>query len=174
VNTDVPESLKRRPVDERRGLPVPAVSEYDDPETGETYYDFTAVNGMKAVELGQQRRCGLCGEPMDYWVVFLGGPKSAEARTYVDPPMHPECGEAALHLCPHIAKPKTQRTQKHKAPDVITPEWFVEEKPQVWVMLLTRRYKLILHKGEPVFLAAPPKALRRFEYSDEGVLEEVG
>jgi hypothetical protein len=169
---NIPESLARRPVDPKRGLPIPLVSEYEG-EDGSTLVDFTAVNGETALKVAAERRCGLCGEDLDYWVVFLGGPRSAASRMYVDPPMHPDCAEAALILCPHIANPKLARAAKHKAGDVITPDGFQDEKPQTWILYLTRSYESHVHKGAPLFVAAPAKQLRRFEYDEDGALREV-
>ncbi len=88
---------------------------------------------------------------MGYWVAFLGGPGAAEQRCYVDPPMHPDCAEAATRLCPHIAHRRSGRSTKISE-DTITPPGFVLDKPEVWIMGITRTCRQ---------LAAQRRLLRR-------------
>jgi hypothetical protein len=173
---DLPKTLAARPT--HKGLPVPVVNEYQAGD-GTVVVDFTAINGLTAIQLAQRRKCGLCGAPFDYWVAFLGGPKAAEQGTYTDPPMHPECAEAALCLCPHIANPKLARAQRHAAEkvtgeEVITPTGWIDDRPDEWIIYITRDYRIKVNpaRGEYVFFASPAKELRRFRYGDDGQLQE--
>jgi hypothetical protein len=66
---DVPPSLAARPRDARRGLPIPPVNLYPDPDGRPGgYVDFTTINTATSTRLATERRCSLCGEPMGYWV----------------------------------------------------------------------------------------------------------
>jgi hypothetical protein len=171
-DTPIPASLDARPKD-RRGLPIPASAG----ETPEGEYVPTAVDAVKAWNLGKERRCGVCGEAMGYWVAFVGGSASATGRAYSTPPMHVECAEASISLCPHINYRDRSRARKHKG-EVTTMAGFVEDKPTEWFLYVTRSYEQQLYKdraGNPayVFTPAPPKFLRRFVYDDAGRIGEV-
>ena len=70
---DMPETLAARPRDVRRGLPIPPVNVHPDPRGGQrAHVDFTTINTSTSTQLATARRCSLCGEPMQYWVAFLG------------------------------------------------------------------------------------------------------
>ena len=167
---DIPPALAARPTD-RRGLPIP----YSAGTTPEGEYVPTAVDAMKAWMCGTERRCGVCGELMGYWVAFVGGPMSAETRTYTTPPMHIDCAEASIALCPHIAYESRNRARKHKG-EVVTMPGFVDDKPDEWFLYVTRSYeqKLYTRRGHEgyVFLPAPAKFIRRFVYDDGGHIKE--
>lgn len=159
----IPPSLDARPKDRRRGLPVP----YTQGSAPDGEPDFTAVDAAKGWTAGRDRLCGLCGLKMDYWVAFVGGPGSVEARSFLDGPSHKECALAALDLCPHIAIRATRRATKHTAVDVTTPAGFVEDKPREWYVYVTREYELLRTPQAYVFRPAPPKELLRFVYGDD-------
>lgn len=137
--------------------------------------DFTAILGDEALRVAQEKQCGLCGEPLDYWIAFLGGPRSAEQRTYTDPPMHSECARAALSLCPHLAVTQHRRAPEHRlAGDVATPPYFVEDKPSTWVLGITRSFTIrIFDNGTLVFFAAPWKQTETYGYGEDGVLRRL-
>lgn len=163
----MPACLAARPRD-RRGLPIPVVTAIAPDGTP----DFTANSGPETLRVGEAHECGLCGQPLDYWIAFLGGPMSASTRAFTDPPMHEECAQAALKLCPHIARRGTSRAKKHRAEDVITPDGFTDGKVSEWVLYVTRSYDTLLLRDSVVFRPAPAKRLRRFTYNDEGELYE--
>ncbi len=174
---DVPPALAARPWDERRHLPIPVVAEFE----GEV--NFAAINSEVALEMARQRMCGLCGQEMGYWVAFLGGPKSAEQGTYGDPPMHPDCAEAAVLLCPHIALSHHRRVSDARQAQlaaghpVTVHEGWVEDKPDEWVMYITRQYEIDMRPAAgggvaPVYIARPSKTRRRFTYDEEGRIRE--
>ena len=138
VRPDVPASLAARPWDERRNLPIPVVSMFEGKP------NFAAINGQVAVNLASQRRCGLCGDPLTYWVAFLGGAQAAAAGTYGDPPMHVDCAEAAVRLCPHIALSHHRRVSEARheqlangTPVTVAQGW-VEDKPAQWAQAVRR------------------------------------
>lgn len=163
----LPRTLEARPKD-RRGLPIPLVTVVD-PSSG--IPDFTAVDGTRSLHAGRNRLCGLCGVPMGYWVAFLGGPGAADQRSYVDPPMHPECSAAATRLCPHIAHRRPTRSTKITA-NTITPPGFILDKPDTWIMGITRTYKVAVHGGSAIFRPAPFHRTRRLSYDPTGQLQE--
>src|SRR5688572_15361015 len=87
--TDIPDRLLRRPRS-RRGYPIPFVQATNPDGTP----DFAAINPNLALECAEKHLCGLCGEMLEYWIAFIGGPRSCEHRAFGDPPMHIDCAEA--------------------------------------------------------------------------------
>lgn len=163
-------ALDKRPWDERRKVPVPLFNVMRDGSV-----NFTGINAQTVVNCGIDRRCGICGNDLDYWIAFIGGPVSLANRVYSDPPMHRECAEAAMTYCPHIRVRNHRRTPDEKQPD---DSWAspaaVMEKPEEWIIALTRQYKMIPHGPGVLFRAATIKDTLRYRYSNAGLLERVG
>lgn len=170
VPTGLPESLAARPLDPRRRLPVPYVSEHPTRD-GQPIVDFTAINADRADEVGRARRCSLCGTGMGYRVAFLGGPASAANRLYSDPPGHPECMRAAVALCPYIAIGRARRaTARRLQPDTVTPPGFSDTKPTEWLLGITRNYRMLRRRGTLVFRPAPFTSIEHWTYDHDGHL----
>ncbi|MBO1413197.1 hypothetical protein [Streptomyces sp. FH025] len=169
----LPPALAARPRDEKRGLPIPAVNVHDG-----GVVDFVTLNGTAALRLAHGRRCSLCDEPLAGLAAFLGGPMSAEMGYYSDPPMHEACAQAALTLCPHIARPHARRASARRvAEDTSIPVGFTEEKPEEWVMVIASGYLVGATPAEggglvPLFVVRDRIRERRFVYQD-GVLTET-
>ncbi|MFJ4189407.1 hypothetical protein [Kitasatospora sp. NPDC089509] len=169
---DLPPGLAERPRDPRRGLPIPVVNERPDGTP-----DFVVLNGEKALRMASLHRCSLCGLPLGGPAAFLGGPVSAKTGHYSDPPMHEACAEAALTLCPHIARPHARRASERQLPDDVTvPVGFTLERPEEWVMVIATAYYVGIAPAEdggavPLFVVDQRDRERRFGYAD-GVLTE--
>ncbi|MFB8235508.1 hypothetical protein ACFC58_03060 [Kitasatospora purpeofusca] len=168
---DLPAGLAARPRDERRGLPIPIVNEHD----GQV--DFVTLNGETALRLACLGRCSACGRPFTGPAVFLGGPLSARTGHFSDPPMHEACAEAAIWLCPHIARPNARRAGGWRVtPDASVPVGFTLERPEEWVMVVASSYEVGVVTAEgggrvPLFLVGRRLRERRFGYQ-EGALAE--
>lgn len=91
-----PERLQRRP--HQRGLPVPFVAL----QREDGSYDFRVVDMVRWKAAVERWLCALCGEALDYWIVFIGGPLTCEARIFFDPGMHEACARFALEACPFL------------------------------------------------------------------------
>ncbi|MFJ8043766.1 hypothetical protein ACIRBX_25020 [Kitasatospora sp. NPDC096147] len=170
----MPAALAARPMDPRRKLPIPAVNEVLEDGTG----DFVVIQGDTALRLATQGRCALCGQLMGGGsAAFIGGPASAESGLFTDPPMHEACAEAALRLCPHMARQHARRASERRVPEGSTiPAGFSEEKPQEWVMVLAPLYGAGVTAAAdgglvPLFRALGEVRKRRFGY-EGGVLVE--
>lgn len=165
--------LNDRPIDSRRGLPIPFVNET---ATGEA--DFASIQADKVLACARRRLCGSCGTDLGYWIAFLGGPRSAEARLYADPPMHPDCAEHSLQLCPHMQRQNHRRAPEHRLSEgVITPVGMHEGKPEAWIMGICRDFTWqLIREGDAaniLFQAKPFKRTRRWEYNAAGRLTET-
>ena len=72
--------------------------------------------------------------------------------------MHEECGRAALSLCPHINRPNMRRAKSHKIKgETYEPgEAAILQRPDMWVMTITRGYKKRIQPGGSVLFVAQP------------------
>lgn len=169
----MPAALAARPHDPRRGIPIPFVN-----ETASGTVEFAAIQADKVLRCARERLCGSCGEPLEWWMAFLGRPESATQRAYLDPPMHPDCALAALTMCPHIARREHRRAPEHRlAAEVFTPDLMTETKPQRWVMGICRDYDACIvaprtSQAHVLFLPKPFKRTRTWSYTPQGRLAE--
>jgi hypothetical protein len=67
--------------------------------------DFKVIDLEAFRQCLLRRLCGLCGQPMGKTVVFVGGPPCEKNRLFVDPPMHEECVQYAVTVCPYLSDP---------------------------------------------------------------------
>lgn len=176
----IPAALAARPHDARRGLPIPPVNIHPNPNSdpdpdsdrGGWHVDFTTINTTISAHLAAERCCSLCGQPMKYWVAFLGGPRAAELRRYADPPGHPECMKAALTLCPHIALARHRRARPDRPGGGIIPPGSHGDKPDRYVLGITRFYRSVFipEHGFTVYFPALFKTVHEYTYGPHGRL----
>jgi len=161
----LPAALAARPIEPHRKLPTPLVNQHTDAD-GTEFVDFVGISAERAAEVAEQGRCGLCGVELDYWIAFLGGPASAEHRSYGDPPMHEGCAVAALTLCPHLRLCRHRRAPDHRLhPNTAAPAGWREEKPDRWVLGISRDFTARYVRGSLIFFPQAFKRLRIFDYS---------
>lgn len=171
TNVDLPARLAARPFDARRKLPIPYVSEQDDGSV-----NFSVLNGARVLECAREGLCSACGQPHEYRIAFVGGPGGFRMRRYTDAPMHIECAQWSLRLCPYLA---VERHRRRGLTETTAAPGFTDmEKSEPVILAVTRRYRLRL-VWEPgqlpavEFRPAPWTAATRYEYRD-GHLTEVG
>lgn len=88
--------LAKRP--QWHGFPVPFFASVRSDGT----WDFKIVSEANRVACAKDRLCWVCGEALLTPIVFIGGPVSTARRLYNDGPMHPECADDALAICPFM------------------------------------------------------------------------
>jgi len=158
--------LAARPVDPRRGLPIPYVNVEDDGSI-----NFAAVNGGRVLECVRRRLCGLCGQPQDFLMAFVGGPGGFQARMYTDPPGHVDCMRSALDLCPYL---DIERHQRRGLTEITAAPGFADmEKTQPVILAVTWAYDIALIGDPPslMFLPAAWQSATRFDYADGRLIE---
>ena len=89
---------------DRRGLPIPFLV-VRDPDGGA---HFTINDESKRQRCLKENLCAICGQPLHRGRWYVGGSLGAfhEHGRYVDPPLHRECTEYGLQVCPYLAAPK--------------------------------------------------------------------
>lgn len=164
---EMPERLRRRP--QFKGYPVPYIVLIRPDGTP----DFRVANEERRDEVIGRRLCHLCGEPLGWWIAFIGGPSAIAQRLFYDPAMHPECARYAVVACPFLrgdtdyapvdqvaavnAKAGIDGKVVAIAGEMRVPEGRVG-------ILLTRNYRVAVHPGgETYVLADPPKAVEWYQ-----------
>jgi hypothetical protein len=122
----------------------------------------------------RQERCSLCGVQMrdGYW--FVGGPRCADHRLFMDPPMHHDCARYALQVCPFLAMSKAHYSSLVRRPP---PPGFVEvpgasdERPERFMLGEATVYKMVRVEGVPFIKAGMWRTLHWWKDGVE--LDEV-
>jgi hypothetical protein len=143
----VPARMQRLPVDPR-GYPVPWIVQMGNGGTPH----FIINDSLKRARCVEEDRCGICGNPLMRGRWFAGGPASAfhPNGAYIDPPMHKECMEYAMQVCPYIAMPNYNALKMHNSPKrlekpadladhvILVDETMVPGRPAVFVAVHAR------------------------------------
>jgi hypothetical protein len=135
----VPSRLAARPVD-RRGYPIP----YSVIVDSKGVPDFRVTDVERWMFAVNHRRCGMCGEPLGRKLAFVGGPLCHPNRYFTDLPMHRDCAEYALRVCPYLALPKAshaQTIQEHEEYGTHVSLVVSTEKPDRFMLGITEGYK---------------------------------
>jgi hypothetical protein len=137
--------------------------------------DFRVTDDAKRRQCWRERRCGICGDELGYWLWFIGGERSVANRLFSDPPMHEDCARYAMAVCPFLARP-----QAKYAPDVEERADRLEEggaevhvtdttqtkRPAHMALYRTRRFEVVqlpaIAGGGLSARAAPAKAIEWF------------
>lgn len=97
---DVPERVKQKCEQDKRGLYVPFVVLKE----GDNFH-FKINDTQKTVQCVKQRCCSVCGDALEDDAWFIAGPGSAfhTHGSIADLPVHKECGVYSLQVCPYLA-----------------------------------------------------------------------
>jgi hypothetical protein len=100
----IPDKMKDLPVDDR-GYPIPWTV-LRGPSDGKPHFAIN-VEELRLKSI-RERLCPICGVRLYRGFWFVGGPGSAlhPHGAYIDPPLHKECAEYALKVCPYLAAPR--------------------------------------------------------------------
>jgi hypothetical protein len=147
----MPENVAKRPRDSR-GYPYLFM-------LGEEQFRGILPARMAACIRG--KLCGICGQPLGYWIAFCGGPQSCENRAFTDPPFHPECAEYAYQVCPYILTGSYDRSTRPDAVAAaqIDPVGTLAAVERMGIYI-TRSYRALgLSSGAIIFEPAPAKSI---------------
>ncbi len=167
----IPERMQKLPRD-ARGYPIPFNILRD--KDGKAH--FTINDHEKAAICVNERRCPICGDLNDKTLWFAGGPLSAfhPAGCYIDQPMHHECVQYAMKVCPYLAAPRyagridTGTLDPNKLPEetIVVDPTMIARRPDIFVLVEALTYTL--SKGAPPFLHLHPQGRRRVEFWRKG------
>lgn len=140
---------------DHRGYPVPFIVIND--SNGRPV--FAANDLLRTRRCERERRCPICGNRLDRVAWFVAGPLSAllPEGAYNDGPMHYECMEYALKVCPYLAMRMTEYVDPHITAQRVgtimldttmlpgTPPVFIAVQARTWE-IRQRGYGLVLYK----------------------------
>ena len=133
----LPVRMRNRPVS-AKGYPVPWFVQHKD-ETGE--WDFRVVRGERYVEAHVKQLCWVCGQPLGRFRTFCIGPMCAVNRITSEPPVHRECAEWSVVVCPFLSNPRMRRNT-NDLPDGAgegTPGIMIQRNPGATMLWHTER-----------------------------------
>ena len=134
-----PPRIARLPKD-KRGYPVP----YNVLRGRDGQPIFTVNDDQKAWRCVREERCPICGGKLGRWRWCAGGPLSAFHPNgfYYDLPMHRDCVEYAMKVCPYLAMPKylggrLDAYSAENAPEnvALVDVTSIPERPEIFVAL---------------------------------------
>jgi hypothetical protein len=158
---EIPERMKKLAV--YKGFPITATTlmEGDIP-------NFKVVNTSAVWEFKRDRKCAMCGEPLDYWIGFVVSEKEAETRFIYESPAHVECLEYAFKICPWLAYTNAHysipENIKFRTEGLVAagshPEREVRsQRPDKLGIYICRSYENVMHNGMRVCKAAYAKTI---------------
>jgi hypothetical protein len=124
------------------------------------------LNPKRRIICASERRCNVCGEKLGYWLAFLGGPMCVDQRAFADAPMHPECAEYSLRVCPFLAT-----DLQYSDPEIMRRAYSTTEdkyasrvKPKYVVLYLTRGYEYRFLSADGSMMTFRPAAPKHVVY----------
>jgi hypothetical protein len=148
----VPPRLAVRPRD-RRGFPIPYGVLCDDNGVP----DFRVTDLNKWFDAVNHRRCGLCAQQLGRKIAFVGGEKCHVHRVFADLPMHRDCAEYALQVCPYLALSRMKHATSLKVDATYLGVSAVVsgERPEQFMLGIAADFEVIKHGHEYLLRAQP-------------------
>jgi hypothetical protein len=166
--TPIPERMSLLPRD-KRGLPIPFIVLRDATNTPH----FTINDQTKVYRCVVNKLCGICGKPFETFhdsrgrpnprpqnagMTFVGGPMSALHKhgAYIDPPMHHECAEFALRVCPYIAAKHydtriddrlAKKAELVEGQVILKDPMMIPDRPEYFVAVTCSDYTVVNRQG---------------------------
>jgi hypothetical protein len=148
VDSTWPRAIAALPRD-KRGYPITYVTYIG----ADGIPDFRILDAERRFRCYEQRLCAVCGEKLGYWIVFISGPECEKTRMFLDPPMHPDCADFALAVCPHLIN---ERARYSLRPAEVEMRTFANEvHPTVFKRFRTRGYELMRFDGDIIIKSSP-------------------
>ncbi|MBM4438405.1 MAG: hypothetical protein FJ029_14525 [Actinobacteria bacterium] len=135
----MPPQLARRPL--FRGYPVPFTTLIGP----DGVPDFKVTDEAKREEVLRRRMCALCGEPLGYWIAFIGSETLIGLREFYDPAMHEACARYAAQTCPFLALSDAKYATPRRRGVTIEPTHHLADvtRPKRMGLYLTRTYAIV-------------------------------
>jgi hypothetical protein len=164
MNIPIPKRLEKLPFSKKWNLPVPWFVAWIDGEP-----EFRVAEGDAWVRAVRDSLCWICGEKLGIHRAFLIGPMCSINRVSADPPMHRECAEYSVKVCPFLTTPKMVRREKDRPPEEMLsdiPGLYIARNPGVTLLWVAREYKLV--PADPGYLFRLTGAPEYLQWYAEG------
>lgn len=154
----IPSFLSHLPV--HRGYPVP----YFVPQDDDGNFLFKYASWEKMENCIKYHKCCVCFKPLlqkNYW--FISGPRGVVNMVDSHSPMHRNCAEHSMRICPHLYFEKTKRTTDKEDAE----NHQIHEKPPNLFLVGAKRFQKI--PGEALISFKTVFFAERYAY-EKGVL----
>ncbi len=139
----MPKRIAQLPRDPERGYPVPFFVASIDGKP-----DFRIADDQKRVRCVQERLCWICGDKLGRYLGFVIGPMCAINRISAEPPMHRECAEYSVRVCPFLLNPNQKRNPRPVNAETVEPAGImIARNPGCMVLWITTGYSLVRDAG---------------------------
>jgi hypothetical protein len=161
----MPNRVARLPRDPR-GYPIFFSVQPDDDRPA----NHKILNWKNRNRCAEEKRCGVCGEPLEYWLAFIGGPMCIEQRAFGDPPMHRECAEYSLQVCPFLATDLgySDPNIMTKAYDTMKDEYASPYKPKYPILYMCRSFEFRYLSADRTMITFRPAKATEVRYYHHG------
>lgn len=164
----LPPEMVNLPIDER-GYPVPWFVSWIDGKP-----DFRVADAAKLGKAIRFHRCWICGEPLGRYRAFVIGPMCAVNRVSSEPPSHLNCALFAVHACPFMILPKTNRREANLPEGTLDPAGiFIKRNPGVMLIWVTREYEVTRRPDGVLFRLGEPHATLWHTHGRRATREEA-
>jgi hypothetical protein len=174
---DVPIPRRMRALQrDRRGYPIPFIVLRD----LKNKPHFTVNDTVRTERCLKENRCAICGNRLDREMWFVGGPASAfhPDGAYIDTPLHAECKEYALQVCPYLAAPRyagridasTVDLDQLRHGQILVDHTMCPERPLPFVAVCSRGMEIRPHYAAsvPCKLCVPSRPYSAIEFWEQG------
>jgi hypothetical protein len=144
LNIPMPERIKALPV-HPNGYPIPFFVH----QPKGKLVDLRIASPYAIASCHRDRVCWICGQKLGKFVCFIGGPLSTNNQVYNDGPMHRNCAEYALKVCPYLAISQVDR-RGEAVPGYAVHDFQIKEKPERFGLLITNGWTIF--KAETIYL----------------------
>jgi hypothetical protein len=79
------------------GLPVPETVKWVNGKP-----DFRQIDEDKLAKAVKYKLCAVCGKRLKFYAFWIGGERTLQFHYFTDAPMHKECAEESMRLCPFL------------------------------------------------------------------------
>lgn len=146
---EIPERMKELPL--YKGVAVPYVTFIDKEEK----IHFALVNDERVWEVRRDKKCSLCGKPLDYYIAFMVTEDELASREIFENPSHEECLRYAFNACPwlYYSKARYSDPERHQIEGVTVVQTHPDaisnaQRPEKLGICITRGYNnVIVNKG---------------------------
>ena len=167
MQIEIPKFLSHLKTDER-GYPIPFFVAYVNGVP-----DFRMLSEEKQIRCMEKKLCSVCGKKLFEYFYFITGPRGLENGTHSDPPMHRDCAEYSLKMCPHLYYQRATINDRE--------DYYKERRARNEVGIQTKPNEIFLIKADKCKLTPVPGygnilkfrkvSFRKFIYTN-GILSE--
>lgn len=161
-NIDIPKRIARLPRAEN-GYPIPFFVPIIKGKP-----DFRVADEGKRLLCLKNCVCWICGQPLEKIVAFAGGSLSLKNRMFSDGPMHLDCAEFAMKVCPHILNKAMQRKDIKDIVTAVESDIACQDKVEYYGLHISRRGCWAIHR-EASYWCWRPEPAREIRWWDSGV-----